>query len=265
MNTVLLAIILGIIEGLTEFIPVSSTGHLIIANQFLNFEGEFANFFTVVIQSGAIFAAMIYFKDKIIPPFKGRQAQKEYVLLWTKVAVSLLPAVVLAFTIEEFIDKYLFNPVNVAIALIAGAGLLIYAENRPHTGHVDEDSKITFKQAIVVGLFQCLAILFPGMSRSASTIIGGLFSGFSRKLSAEFSFYLAIPALLGASLVKILKYGGDFNSDQWTMLGVGTLVSFAVAYGVIAFFMNYIRKHDMKLFAYYRVILGIIVLAVNFL
>ena len=261
MNIFILAILLGIIEGLTEFIPVSSTGHLIIANHWLAFEGEFANLFAIVIQTGAILAAMLYFKEKVLPPLKNLDRMKAYVMLWSKVALAIIPAVLLALTMEDFIDAVLFKPVVVAFALIFGAILLIVAETHQKQVTTLDDQHITFKQALIVGIFQCLAIILPGMSRSASTIIGGMIVGFDRKLSAEFSFLLAMPALCGASIYKLLKFDGIISPIQWQMLGVGTLVSFVVAYVVIAFFMNYIRKHDMKIFAYYRMILGACVLA----
>ena len=261
MNTILLAIILGVIEGLTEFIPVSSTGHLIIANNWLSFEGEFSNLFAIVIQSGAILAAMIYFRDKVLPPIRSVQKMKAYILLWLKVAVSIIPAVALAIAFEDIIDAVLFKPVVVAFALILGATLLLITERRQKKITTAGDAEITFKQAFIVGIFQCLAIVLPGMSRSASTIVGGMTVGYSRKLAAEFSFLMAMPALIGASIFKLLKFEGTITAGEWQMLGVGTFVSFVSAYFVIAFFMNYIQKHDMKIFAYYRIILGLLVLA----
>jgi len=253
------AIILGIIEGLTEFLPISSTGHLIIANKYLNFTGDFANTFSIVIQVGAIFAVILYFKDKVFPIFSGTQTLKQYISLWTKVAVGVIPAVILGLLFADYIDEHFFSPTIVAMALIFGALLLLFAERRIKTTKVLSEHNITYKQAFLVGVAQCMA-LWPGMSRSASTIIGGLWLGFSRKVAAEFSFFLAIPTLIGAAVLKLFKAGFDFNSLEWITLGVGTIVSFIVAYLVIAFFMNYIKKRNLEPFAYYRIILGILVL-----
>ncbi len=253
------AIILGIIEGLTEFLPVSSTGHLIIANKYLDFTGSFANTFAVVIQVGAIFAVLIYFKDKVFPRFNDKRGLSEYFSLWFKVAVGVIPAVILGLLFEDYIDEHFFNPTTVAVALIVGAVLLLYSERRSKTVKVSHEKYITYRQAFLVGVFQCLA-LWPGMSRSASTIIGGLFLGFSRKVAAEFSFFLAIPTLIGAAILKLAKAGLDYSSYEWLIIGIGTFVSFIVAYVVIAFFMNYIKKRDLSPFAYYRIVLGILVL-----
>lgn len=253
------AIILGIIEGLTEFLPISSTGHLIIANKYLDFTGPFANAFAVVIQVGAIFSVLIYFKDKVFPRFNDKRGLAEYFSLWFKVAVGVIPAAILGLLFEDYIDEHFFNTKTVAIALILGAILLLYSERRNKRVRVRSEKYITYKQAFLVGVAQCMA-LWPGMSRSASTIIGGLFLGFSRKVAAEFSFFLAIPTLIGAALLKIFKMGFDFTSYEWLILGVGTFVSFVVAYLVIAFFMNYIKKRDLSPFAYYRILLGILLL-----
>jgi undecaprenyl-diphosphatase len=253
------AIILGIIEGLTEFLPISSTGHLIIANKYLDFTGDFANSFAIVIQVGAIFSVLIYFKDKIFPNFRNKKELGEYFSLWFKVAVGVIPAVILGLTFEDYIDEHFFNTTVVAVALILGALLLLYSERRVKITKVTSEKNITYKQAFLVGVAQCMA-LWPGMSRSASTIIGGLFLGFSRKVAAEFSFFLAIPTLIGAAGLKIFKMGFNFTSYEWLVLAVGTFVSFAVAYLVIAFFMNYIKKRNLSPFAYYRIALGILVL-----
>ncbi len=266
MGMIIKAVILGIIEGITEFLPISSTGHLILANKFLAFEGDFANAFDIVIQSGAIFAVILYFWNKIFPPFNDSKKLVNYINRWVKVLVGIIPAAILGlgFGLDEIIENYLFYPIPVAIALIVGAVLIIISERSQKIVLVADEKDITFKYAFLVGIAQCMAF-FPGMSRSASTIIGALFLGFSRSVAAEFSFFLAIPTLLGASLVKIIKLGTEFTALQWQCLMIGTLVSFVVAYFVIAFLMNYIRKHDFIVFAKYRIVLGIIVLIWSFM
>lgn len=253
------AIILGVIEGLTEFLPISSTGHLIIANRYLNFEGAFANLFAIVIQVGAIFAVLLYFRDKLFPKFSNLKDSKAYFDLWLKVGVGILPAAIIGIPLDDTIERLLFNPVVVAIALVVGAFMLLYAEKNLTTVRVESEHEITYKQALLVGVFQCMALI-PGMSRSGSTIIGALFLGFSRAVAAEFSFFLAIPTIAGAGLIKLVKSDYILNRLEWSLLGLGTFISFIVAYVVIASFMNYIKKRDLKPFAYYRVILGIVIL-----
>ena len=264
MDLIIKAIILGIIEGLTEFLPVSSTGHLIIANKYLSFQGEFANVFNIVIQAGAILAVIIYFRDKVFPKFDSKENLTSYFGLWSKVLVGIIPAGILGVLFDDKIEELLFHPLPVAITLIVGAGLIIIAENFDKKAIVNSEYSISYKQAIFIGIFQCLALI-PGMSRSASTIVGGLFNGLSRAVAAEFSFFLAIPTLLGAALIKLLKAGFAFSSFEWILLFVGTLVSFIVAYFVIALFMSYIKKRDLKPFAYYRIILGVLVVISTFL
>jgi undecaprenyl-diphosphatase len=262
MSDLIKVIILGIIQGITEFLPISSTGHLILANDYLEFTGSFANLFAVVIQAGSIFAIIIYFKDKIIPKkavFSDRKVFMKYISLWLKVIVGIIPAGILGVLFEDKIEYYLYHSVPVAIALVFGAILLIIVENSKHKNTVLVEEDISYKQAFMVGLFQCLALI-PGMSRSASTIIGGLVVGFNRKIAAEFSFFMAIPILLGAALVKLLKMSFVMTSSQNLLLIVGTFVSFIVSYLVIAGLMNYIKKHNFKIFAYYRIVLGIIIL-----
>ncbi len=262
MTDLFKVIILGIIEGVTEFLPISSTGHLIIANEYMNFTGSFANLFAVVIQVGAIFAVCFYFKDKVFPKkeyLKNKNDFKKYINLWLKVIVGIIPAGILGVLFEEKIEVLLFNSVSVAIALIVGAFILIFVERKEHNNVIISEENITYKQAFIVGVFQCLALI-PGMSRSASTIIGGLIMGFDRKVAAEFSFFLAIPTLIGAALLKLLKVDFALSLDQIFLLAVGTFVSFVVAYVVIAGLMNYIKKHNFRIFAYYRIVLGIIVL-----
>lgn len=263
-------IILGIVEGLTEFLPVSSTGHLILVSRFLSLEGQFNDVFNIVIQSGAIVAVIVYFWKKIVPPIpvKSNQASvekfKAYINLWLKVVVAVIPAGVLGVLFDDKIEEVLFKPVPVAIALIVGAIMLLVIERKPRDIKVSEESQITYKNAFLVGVFQCMALI-PGMSRSASTIIGGLLLGFKRSVAAEFSFFLAIPVILGASLVKLLKVGFAFTAYEYLLLAIGTVVSFVVAYAVIAVFMNFIKKHDFKVFAYYRIVLGVVVLVSSIL
>lgn len=268
MHLVVIAVILGIIEGLTEFLPVSSTGHLIIASDFFNFKGEFANTFNIVIQVGAILAVVIYFWKKLFPNFKDRYQSRRVYNIWGKVIVGIIPAAIIGFLFEDKIDEYLMgNIVAVAAALIVGALLLLFAEKKLKTVKVPTVDDISYFEAFIVGLFQCLA-LWPGMSRSSSTIIGGLFLGLSREAAAELSFFLAVPTIAGASLVKILKLiknGFVFTSPEWMALAAGTIVSFIVAYIVIAAFMNYIKRRKLAPFAYYRIVFGILVLLYAFL
>lgn len=263
-------IILGIVEGLTEFLPVSSTGHLILVSRFMSLEGKFNDIFNIVIQSGAIFAVIVYFWRKIVPPIpkkkdvEGMDKFKRYVNLWLKVIVAIIPAGIIGVLFEDKIEELLYNPITVAIALIVGAIILLIIERNPKPEKVVHEDDITYKEAFIVGVFQCMALI-PGMSRSASTIIGGLVMGFRRSVAAEFSFFMAIPVILGASLIKLLKAGFDFTSYEYLLLAIGTLVSFVVAYAVIAVFMNFIKKHDFKVFAYYRIGLGAVVLLSTFL
>ncbi len=255
------AIILGILEGLTEFLPVSSTGHLILLKDLLSFDGQFSNIFSVVIQMGAILSVVVYFFKDLIPKSTAKQDIADFVGLWSKVIVGIIPAAVIGIPFEDLIDRYLFNSLTVAIALIIGAIWILFIDKETvSTGpRVESIKALSYKQVFGIGLFQCLALI-PGMSRSAMTIIGGLIVGASRKVAAEFSFFMAIPVLGGAGLIKLLKYGLNFTAQQWQLLAVGTFVSFVVAYLVIAAFMSYIKKHTFRPFAYYRIVLGVVVL-----
>ena len=253
------AIILGIIEGLTEFLPISSTGHLIIANRYLEFTGAFSNLFSIVIQSGAILAVIIFFRKKIFPHDLSKNELMSFASLWSKVIVGIIPAGILGILFEEKIEELLFAPKPVAIALILGAFVIIFVEKKDLKVSTLDEKNISYRDAFIVGVFQTLALV-PGVSRSAATIIGGKIKGFSRQVAAEFSFFLAIPTLLGASLIKLIKTEILLTSADIIVLLVGTLVSFITAYVVIAAFMSYIKKRDFKIFAYYRIILGILVL-----
>ncbi len=252
-------IILGIIEGLTEFLPISSTGHLIIFNDFLQLEGDFANLFAIVIQSGAILAVIVYFFKRFIPKSFKKEDLIEYITFWLKVVVGIIPIGVIGMLFKDIIKEKLFNTTFVAIMLIFGAVCILLVENMKFKEKVSNDKEMTFFDALKVGFFQLLAVL-PGMSRSASTIIGARLFGFSRPFAAEFSFYLAVPVLLGATIVELFSSDFVIKTTEYYQLALGTVISFITAYIVIGFFMNYIKKHDFKVFAYYRIILGVILL-----
>ena len=263
---ILNAVILGIIEGLTEFLPVSSTGHLIIANRFIKLDNGFEAVFNIVIQFGAILAVAVYFRKEIFPAgiFSGNAGKREGEIkrvysLWKKIIIAFIPAAVIGIFIEDILEKYLFNTASVSAALIAGAFLMLYSEKFRKRDMTENASAITIKQALAIGFFQCLA-MWPGMSRSASTIAGGLFAGLSRSLAAEFSFFLGIPTIMAASLYKLYKTGFAISPQQWVSLAAGTLVSFAVALLVVRFFMNYLKRKGLAPFAVYRIVLGLVIL-----
>lgn len=284
---ILKVVILGIVEGITEFLPVSSTGHLIIVDEFVKLEpAGFANAFKVIIQLGAILSVIVMNFDKIYPfskkniigkdkefyqdsnlQTKGymliKNGNREILNLWSKILVAIIPAAILGLLFDDIIDEYLFHPIPVAIALIFYGVVIILIENRKK----DEDARIhsfedlSYKTAFKIGVFQCLALV-PGTSRSASTIIGGLILGTDRLIATEFSFYLAIPTMIGATLLKVFKNLGAYTSYQWFLILLGSVVSYFVAYLAINKFVSYIKKHDFKVFGYYRIILGILVIVV---
>lgn len=260
MIFIIKAIILGIVEGITEFLPISSTGHLILVNNYIKFTGNFADLFDVVIQIGAIFAVVLLFRKKLFPDFKNKDQSNSVYGLWAKVVVGFIPAMILGFLLEKYIKQHFFNPRTVAVALIVGAVLLLLVDMKRKRPRVETTDEISFKDSFIVGIFQCLA-LWPGMSRSASTIIGGLFMGLSREAAAEYSFFLAIPTLAGAAALELWKARKmHFTGLEWTTLGVGTIVSFVVALFVVAAFINYLKKKKFTPFAIYRIILGVLVL-----
>lgn len=262
-------IFLGIVEGITEWLPVSSTGHMILVDEFikLNMTPAFMEMFFVVIQLGAIMAVVCLFWDKLFPfEFKGGfKVKTDTMNLWFKIAVACVPAAIIGLLFDDVIDEYLFNPVTVALMLILYGVLFIVIENRNKGRRpmVNDLSQITYKFALMVGTFQLLALV-PGTSRSGATIVGAILIGASRYVASEFTFFLAIPVMLGASLLKILKFGLVFTASEAVVLGTGTLVAFFVSILAIKFLMGYIKKHDFKVFGWYRIILGIIVLAYFF-
>ena len=274
------SIIFGIVEGITEWLPISSTGHLILVEQFLKFEGVSADFwsmFQVVIQLGAILAVVVIYFKKIWPITKDKDKaikrtgilsylDKDIMNLWFKILVACIPAAIIGILFDETFEALFYNPTCIALALIVFGIAFIIIENwnKKRKNDKDNNKKITYKDAIIIGIFQLIAAIFPGTSRSGATIIGGLLIGLSRPNAAEFTFYLAIPTMLGASLLKLMKFGLGFTGMELIILLVGMLVSFIVSMFVIKFLMNYIKKHDFKIFGYYRIILGILVLAYFF-
>lgn len=254
------AIILGIIEGITEFLPISSTGHLILANQWISFSKDFTVVFDIFIQLGAIVAVVIYFRKDVFPPKIKLITERNYINFWLKVLTAFLPAALFGYLLADIIEEHLFTPLVVALSLLVWGIVLVLIERKEHPFRFKTIDEMPYKVALYIGLFQCLAMV-PGTSRSGATIIGALVLGASRKLAAEFSFYLAIPTILAASVYSLLKGGMHFSNNDILLLGLGFIVSFLVALAVIRFLMNYIRKHSFIIFGYYRIVLAILVLA----
>lgn len=277
MESIILAIksaILGVIEGLTEFLPVSSTGHLVIFQNLMKFEGttpSYVEMYTYVIQLGAILAVVILYWDKIQDTLinffpKQSRYEKSGLKFWLMVVIACIPGGIFGILLDDLSDQYLFSPVPIALTLFFGGIAMIYAENKFRNNKgATRDLNVTVKQAIIIGLFQCLAII-PGMSRSASTIIGGWVAGLSTVAAAEFSFFLAIPVMVGMSVLKLVKIGGimTLTASELTSLAVGFIVSFIVALGVINQFISYLKRRPMRIFAVYRMIFAVVVLAAGY-
>lgn len=270
---IFVAVVWGIVEGITEWLPVSSTGHMILVEKFLNFQNEdFSEMFLVVVQLGAILAVVLLFWERIWP-FRFRKREKSETVInwkimqmWFKIIVACLPAAIVGVLFDDLIDEVFYNEYVVAGALIIYGILFIIVENwnkgkRPMIGSVAE---IGYDTALIIGIFQLLAAVVPGTSRSGATIIGALLLGVSRGAAAEFTFYLAIPVMFGASLLKIVKSGLGFGAMGYVTLLTGMAVAFFVSLFVIRYLMSYIRKHDFKAFGYYRIVLGIVVLLLFF-
>lgn len=262
------AVIYGIVEGITEWLPVSSTGHLILLKSIMPMKvsDNFWNFFLVVVQLGAILAVVIYFWNKIWPfntKVKGKSFIRYDVMqLWVKIIVSCFPAAIIGILLDDWVDKHLYNPTTVAIMLILVGIAFIFVEKK----NINKEPRITslrdisYKDALIIGAFQLIAAVLPGTSRSGSTIIGGLLIGIDRTIAAEFTFFLAIPVMFGASLLKLLKFGLHFTALEFGILFVGVIVSFIVSLFCIKLLMAYVKKHDFKVFGWYRIALGAIVL-----
>lgn len=285
------AIIFGIVEGITEWLPISSTGHMILLNEFLTLKvsKEFWDMFLVVVQLGAILAVVVLFWNKIWPfqmaesAGKGTAGKKggselvtvgffqirmDVIVNWLKIVVSCLPAIIfVVLGVDDICDELFYNPVCVSIALIVFGIAFIVVENRNRGKAVSVDSmqEITFKIAALIGVFQLLAAAFPGTSRSGATIIGALLIGISRKAASEFTFILAIPVMLGASLLEMLDFGFALTGAEWMILLLGMVSAFLVSIVVIKFLLSYIRRHDFKVFGWYRIALGVVVLLYFFL
>ncbi len=263
---VLKAVVFGIVEGITEWLPISSTGHLILLDEFLklNVSAEFSEMFNVVIQLGAILAVIVLFFHKLNPfaPKKTLQQKKDTWQLWFKVVAAVLPSAVIGLLLDDWMDAHLYNYVVVAIALVVYGVAFILLEKRALPAKIQDVYAIDYKTAIAIGAFQCLALI-PGTSRSGSTILGAILLGVARSAGAEFSFFLAIPTMLGASALKLLKFlmsGTTATATELAVLAVGCVVSFVVSLLVIRALMEYVRRHSFSAFGVYRIVLGVLVL-----
>lgn len=267
MIEILKAILFGIVQGITEWLPISSTGHMILLNEFvtLKVSEEFWEMFKVVIQFGSILAVALIFWKKIFPfRFKDKPViDREIILMWCKVVLACVPAgLLVVFGLDEVCEAMFQNYLTVAIMLILVGILFILVENysKGKEFKMNSVADISFWTAFLIGVFQLVAAVFPGTSRSGATIVGALLLGVSRVAAAEFTFFLAIPTMLGASLLKLLKFGFSFTMEEAVILITGMVVAFAVSVVVIKFLITYIQKHDFKIFGWYRIVLGILVL-----
>ena len=267
---ILKVIFLGIVEGITEWLPISSTGHMLLVDEFitLNMSTAFKEMFFVVIQLGAILAVVVMFWNKMIPfQFKNKSQpiiKKDTFLLWFKVAVACVPSAIMGILFDNFLEAHLQTPIVISIMLIFYGVLFIIIENwnKKRVATATALVDISYKTALMIGAFQVLSLI-PGTSRSGATIIGALLIGVSRVAAAEFTFFLAVPTMLGASAYKLLKFGFEFTSTELITLVIGMAVAFMVSVFTIKFLMSYIKKHDFKVFGCYRIVLGILVLLIT--
>ena len=268
------AIIFGIVQGITEWLPISSTGHLLLVDEFLKLDvfantlqnAEFVNMFMVVIQFGSILAVcLLYFRK--LNPFDSQKSsvqKRDTLSLWSKVIVGCIPAGIIGILFDDIIDSYLRGSLCIALMLIVYGIFFIIIENKDKKVRISNFSEMSYKDALAIGFFQVLALI-PGTSRSGATILGAVLLGTSRTVAAEFSFFLAVPVMAGASLLKLIKMfasGLVMSGFAWMILAIGTIVSFAVSVVAIKFMMNYIRTHDFKAFGYYRIVLGFVIIVV---
>ena len=268
MIEILKSILYGIVEGITEWLPISSTGHMILLEEIMpmNVSKSFWSMFLVVIQLGAILAVVVLYWNKIFPFKKNKEGKytsvKSIWILWSKILVATIPAAIIGLALDDWIDAHLYNGFVVAIMLILVGVAFIYIENRNKDMRpsINSLSALSYKDALIIGLFQVVAAVLPGTSRSGATIVGGLMIGVSRAVAAEFTFFLAIPVMFGASLLKLVKFGLAFSVLEFFILVIGMVVAFFVSIFVIRFLMSYIKKHDFKVFGWYRIVLGAFVL-----
>lgn len=276
MLEILKAILFGIVEGITEWLPISSTGHMILLDEFIQLDvtPEFYSMFQVVIQLGAILAVVVLFWNDFFPFGKKNNKQPmsqrgvlsyvkmDKIVLWLKILVACVPAAIVGVLFDEQLEALFYNYQTVSIALIVfGIAFIVIENNNKHKySQINDLVDLSFQTAFFIGIFQLIAAIFPGTSRSGATIVGALLLGVSRTVAAEFTFFLAIPVMFGASLLKIVKFGLVFTSQELIILIIGMIVAFVVSLLIIQFLMNYIKKHDFKVFGWYRIVLGIIVL-----
>lgn len=257
------ALILGIVEGITEWLPISSTGHMILVDEFLklNVSEEFKNMFLVVIQLGAILAVVVLYFKKLIPldiQEKKLRWKKDTLTMWLKIIVSCVPAAIVGVFFDDELEAVFYNWQTVSAALIVFGVLFILIErrNKGREPKINSINDITYQTAFIIGIFQLIAAIFPGTSRSGATILGALLIGVSRGIAAEYTFFLAVPVMFGASALKLVKFGFDFTSQELVILFVGLVSAFVVSILAIKFLMSYIKKHDFTVFGWYRIILG---------
>lgn len=265
------ALLFGIVEGITEWLPISSTGHLILLEEYISFNGVregFWSVFEVVIQLGAILAVLVLFWNRVWPFSRKGEVlgiiKREQLQLWIKILISCVPAAVVGLLFDDQINDLFYNSVTVAIMLIVvGVAFILVEQHNKHTqAKVTSLSGITYSLAFAIGMFQLIAAVFPGTSRSGATILGALLLGIGRKAAAEYTFVLGIPVMFGASLLRVAKFGLSFTALEYLILLVGMVVAFVVSLICIRFLMDYIKKHDFKIFGWYRIALGIVVLTV---
>lgn len=255
-------IILGVVEGITEWLPISSTGHMILVENFIKLSQSeaFRSVFLIIVQFGAILAVLTIYFHKLMPyDFRSKRIKPMTLNLWGKVLVASIPAAIIGLAFDDVIDKYLLNPVTVAVMLIVYGIGFIAVERTKKPATINQLGQLSYKQALQIGAFQVLALI-PGTSRSGATILGGLLMKIKRSVIAEFSFFMAIPVMFGASLLKLIKVGLKFTAPEWFLLVLGTITAYLVSFFAIKFLVSYIKKHDFQVFGWYRIALGAIVL-----